>query len=202
MGRVKRPRTGWIYAALFAAGALGLLWSAGALDGPRELLAIERIRRLAPQIRAAAEEFGLDPYLVAGVVSAESSGRTDAVSSVGAMGLMQLRPATAAERAQRLGIEHFRDQDLVRDPALNLRLGCAYLDHLFGRFGRDDARPVLIAYNAGPSKASRWFADAGGFERWLAKENANAPARPGSVRHYAAKVLDAAASFRRRQLLE
>ena len=90
-----------------------------------------------------------------------------AVSSVGALGLMQLRPSTAEERARKLGIARFREQDLVRDAALNLRLGCAYLDHLFERFGRDDPRPVLMAYNAGPSKVSKWFDEAGGFEVWL-----------------------------------
>lgn len=197
-----RSVPGWIYAVLLAAAACGLLWAAGVLDAPRDLIASERIRRLAPEIRAAADEFGLDPYLVAGAVHAESSGRVDAVSSVGAMGLMQLRPATAAERAERLGITRFREQDLVRDPALNLRLGCAYLRYLFDRFGEEDPRPALMAYNAGPNKVARWFLDAGGFETWLAEQNAAAPAGPGSVRHYATKVLATAASYRERGLLE
>lgn len=200
--RLTRSRSGWRYALLLVAGAVALLFAAGVLDGPRELLAAERIERLAPQIRAAASEFGLDPYLVAGVVHAESSGRVDAVSSVGAMGLMQLRPSTAAERARELGVARFREQDLVRDAALNLRLGCAYLAYLFERFGADDPRPALIAYNAGPSKAAGWFGEAGGFEPWLAKMDATSPATPGTVRHYARKVLDTAERYRARRMLE
>lgn len=199
---MRSGRSSWAFVLLFVGAAVALLVAAGVLDGPRELLAAERIERLAPEIRAAAEEFDIDPYLVAGVVFAESSGRVDAVSSVGAMGLMQLRPSTAEERARKLGLQRFREQDLVRDAALNLRLGCAYLDHLFDGFGREDPRPALMAYNAGPSKVASWFREAGGFEPWLAEMDATKPATPGTVRHYARKVVETAERYRARGLLE
>ncbi|QDU85472.1 Soluble lytic murein transglycosylase precursor [Planctomycetes bacterium Pla163] len=188
--------------AVLVSSAVGLLVAAGVFESPRDVLASVRIHALAEDLRAAAAEFHIDPYLVAGIVDAESSGRVDVISSVGAMGLMQLRPDTAAERARRLGIERFEDSDLIEDPGLNLRLGCAYLRYLFDRFGEDDPRPVLVAYNAGPNKAARWFTEAGGFEPWLAEQNALAPARPGSVRHYFAKVLASAQRYRERGLLE
>lgn len=194
-----RLRRSHLVAALLVLAAVALVAASGELRFVRESIAAERVEDHAPAIAAAAAEFGLDPYLVAGLVAAESSGRTRAVSSVGALGLMQLLPETAAERARLLGVRGFEASDLLDDPALNLRLGCAYLSYLFERFG-SDPRPVLMAYNAGPNKVARWFADAGGFEAWLAREDARAPAKPGSVRHYAAKVLATAEGYRRRGL--
>jgi soluble lytic murein transglycosylase len=204
-GRAARSRRRWrrshTFAALLVGAALLLVAASGRWQFARELLAAERVEDHVPAIAAAAREFGLDPYLVAGVVAAESSGRSRAVSSVGALGLMQLRPDTAAERARLLGVRNFDADDLLDDPALNVRLGCAYLDHLFERFGQDP-RPVLMAYNAGPNKVAAWFEEAGGFEKWLAEQDAAAPAKPGSVRHYAKKVLATAERYRKRGLFE
>lgn len=80
----------------------------------------------------------VSPALVAAIISVESSGQPDAVSSAGATGLMQLMPATA----ERFGVE-----DLTK-PEESIRGGVAYLDWLMDEFGRD---PVitLAGYNAG-----------------------------------------------------
>ncbi len=80
----------------------------------------------------------VSPALVLAVISAESSGRKDAISHAGAHGLMQLMPDTA---------ERFGVQDLT-DPGQNIRGGVAYLDWLMGNFGRDPIL-VLAGYNAG-----------------------------------------------------
>lgn len=90
-----------------------------------------------------AEAHGLDPKLVHAVIRAESAGNRLAVSRVGAMGLMQLMPATAAELA-------------VADPwdeTENVRGGAAYLRQMIDRFERLDL--ALAAYNAGPSAVER-----------------------------------------------
>lgn len=96
--------------------------------------------RYAGLIRGAAEAHGLDPALVAAVVEQESNFDPSAVSPVGAMGLMQIMPGTAAE----LGLlEPF-------DAAANLDAGTEYLAWLIDRYG--DVGLALAAYNAGPGR--------------------------------------------------
>src|SRR3569623_1534797 len=92
----------------------------------------------ADAVATAAQRYGLDPKLLHAMVIVESAYRANAVSRVGASGLTQLMPATAA----RLGV-HDRF-----DPADNLLGGAAYLARQVLRFG--DLRLALAAYNAGP----------------------------------------------------
>lgn len=80
----------------------------------------------------------VSPALVLAVISVESAGRTDAVSSAGAQGLMQLMPATA---------ERFGVQDSLM-PAQNIAGGVKYLNWLMEEFGNDPIL-VLAGYNAG-----------------------------------------------------
>lgn len=96
-------------------------------------------------IRRAAERHGVDGLLVASVVEVESAFNPRAVSHAGAVGLMQLMPATAAVR---------RPAQL-KEPNLNLDLGAAYLRHLIERF-EGDLELALAAYNAGPTNVRRY----------------------------------------------
>lgn len=80
----------------------------------------------------------VSPALVLAVIGIESAGKSDAVSSAGAIGLMQLIPDTAA----RFGVTD------STDPAQNIKGGVAYLNWLMGKFNRDPLM-VLAAYNAG-----------------------------------------------------
>jgi soluble lytic murein transglycosylase-like protein len=89
-------------------------------------------------ILAATVGTQVSPALVLAVIGIESAGRQDAVSSAGAVGLMQLIPATA---------DRFGVADRV-DPVQNIQGGVAYLDWLMGEFDRDPLM-VLAAYNAG-----------------------------------------------------
>jgi len=101
-----------------------------------------------------AAEWGVDPYLVAGLIRQESAFEAEIRSGAGAVGLMQLLPATARELARRVGPGELGDEHLEH-PELNLHLGIAFLTELQERFG--DRLPfVLSAYNAGPSRARRW----------------------------------------------
>ena len=105
-------------------------------------------------ILASAEEFDLDPYLVCGVIFTESGFRPQAKSGVGALGLMQLMPATGLEEAQLLGIEGLTE-DRLTEPSLNIRLGCSYLRKLLDEFASENV--ALAAYNAGPGRARQWL---------------------------------------------
>ena len=106
--------------------------------------AADTLRRWGPEIETAAREHDLAPELMLAVIVQESGGRADAVSRVGAQGLMQLMPATAAQ----MGV------DDPFDPAENIHGGARYLAHLRGIFG-DDLDLVLAAYNAGPGNVKR-----------------------------------------------
>ncbi|MEJ8563087.1 lytic transglycosylase domain-containing protein [Yoonia sp. GPGPB17] len=86
----------------------------------------------------------VSPALVLAVISVESAGRIDAVSSAGAEGLMQLMPATAT----RFGVTD------SKDPAQNIKGGVAYLEWLLDHFG-DDPVLALAGYNAGEGNVAR-----------------------------------------------
>lgn len=94
---------------------------------------------------AAGKAFGVDPALLKAVARAESGLNPRAVSPAGALGIMQLMPATA----RALGV------DDPFDPAQSIFGGAKYLRHLLDRFG-GDVRLALAAYNAGPGAVQRW----------------------------------------------
>jgi soluble lytic murein transglycosylase len=108
-------------------------------------------------IETNADAFGLDPLLLAAVTRTESKFDPRAVSRKGALGLMQIMPATAEWIAPRLGVGDFR-KEMLFDPETNIRFGSWYLADLKREFGgRLDV--VIVAYNAGRGKVSGWLAD-------------------------------------------
>jgi soluble lytic murein transglycosylase len=111
--------------------------------------------RYQDEILAAAEEFNLEPTFICGVIFTESHFNPQATSRVGARGLMQIMPATAAGIARQLGVTDF-NADQLYDPAINIRFGSYYLRNLFDRYGEKDV--VLAAYNGGPGVANRYAA--------------------------------------------
>jgi soluble lytic murein transglycosylase len=119
----------------------------------------ERIRyplRYSEYVRVHAREHHLDPALLAAVIYQESKFNSDAKSSSGAIGLMQLTPATARGIAIRTHGSAFHTQDLY-NPEINIRYGAWYLDNLFQKYGSE--RLVLAAYNAGQGNVDRWRAN-------------------------------------------
>lgn len=118
------------------------------------------LRFLAPfaeQIRPAARQQSIDDAWVYGLMRQESRFITNARSSVGASGLMQLMPATAKWVAKKIGLNNF-SLDQVNDTEVNVLLGTSYMRIVMESL---DNHPVLAsaAYNAGPGRARRWRAD-------------------------------------------
>ncbi|MFO6446956.1 lytic transglycosylase domain-containing protein [Erythrobacter sp. NE805] len=103
---------------------------------------------IAPHVREAAQRFGVPENWIHAVIRTESAGRVRAVSSAGAMGLMQLMPGTWARQRARLmlGTDPF-------DPRDNILAGTAYLREMYDRYG---AIGFLAAYNAGPGRYEEW----------------------------------------------
>lgn len=101
----------------------------------------------------------LEWALVHALMRQESSFDIDAQSPAGALGLMQLMPATAKETARKLGIRHQRSW-LTTKPAHNIKLGTTYLQQMLNRY--QGSYPLAIAaYNAGPGRVDRWIKENG-----------------------------------------
>lgn len=106
-------------------------------------------------IEQHARRRGLDPLLVAALIRQESEFDPDAVSSAGAIGLMQVMPATGRQLGRRLKLGRITPRSLHR-PATNVAIGTFYLARLIEQHqGRVEA--ALAAYNAGPSRVPGWL---------------------------------------------
>lgn len=128
------------------------------LASRRTSLTEDEITAVAAVVSEESSARGLEPSLVLAVMAVESEFDPFAVSSAGAMGLMQLLPSTAAELARRLDLPWDGPASLF-DPVLNTRLGIAYLHELVRRFG--DVEIALAAYNWGPGHVSRQLGGGG-----------------------------------------
>jgi soluble lytic murein transglycosylase len=106
------------------------------------------------RVRSEASRNQIDPMLVAGLVRQESAFEPDALSRVGAVGLMQVMPATALKLARQLKVRYARAR--LTDPGYNLQLGSRYLANLIQDFGTPEA--ALAAYNAGEDRVAQWTA--------------------------------------------
>lgn len=101
-----------------------------------------------------AAEYHLQPAFVAAVISCESSYNKDAVSRLGARGLMQFMPDTGSWIAGKLKLSGYTDDSLF-DPEINIRFGCWYLNYLSGLF-QGDPTVVACAYHAGQGNVRNW----------------------------------------------
>ena len=96
-----------------------------------------------------------DPALTLAITRQESNFDADAVSPAGALGLMQLMPATARTLARNMNLRHLSIISLTTDPALNLELGSTYLQNLMDQY--NNVVPFAVAaYNAGPDRVDQW----------------------------------------------
>ncbi len=109
--------------------------------------------------RGYIEEYGkkyrVDPLFIAAVIQTESSFNTEAVSSKGARGLMQLMPTTAEWAAGMIDLDLSQGDDLF-EPRINIEIGTWYLSDLQQQFGENKA-VVLAAYNGGRTATAQWL---------------------------------------------
>jgi soluble lytic murein transglycosylase len=112
-----------------------------------------------PKIEKYMNDVDVEWALVHALVRQESRYDTEAVSSAGARGLMQLMPATAKEVAQKAGLRH-DPKWLISKPEHNVALGTRYLQKLLNKYNGNYAM-ALAAYNAGPSRVDRWVVEIG-----------------------------------------
>lgn len=125
--------------------------SSSSSASPDERVVARRTIRVAPpydgEIRQVAARYRIDPLFIHAMVAQESAARPQARSHKGALGLMQIMPATGAM----LGVAPAG----LFDPATNLDAGARYLKKLQKRFGTDFAL-ILSAYNAGEGAVERY----------------------------------------------
>jgi soluble lytic murein transglycosylase len=107
------------------------------------------------KINFYSEKYGVDPLFVIAIIKTESNFSKTARSRDGAIGLMQLMPATAKELSRELGYKAFEPADLV-NPDLNIQLGIYYISKLSKEFNNNEIL-TLAAYNAGKGKVEQWY---------------------------------------------
>lgn len=110
-----------------------------------------------PLVLSASEEHDVDPAHIWSQMRAESLFMRDVRSGAGAIGLMQLMPATAKQVGRSLKLKNWRRLPL-QDPATNIQLGSRYIAEMLEKF--DQHIPLAAAaYNAGPHRVEKWLAE-------------------------------------------
>jgi len=115
-------------------------------------------KNLAFSIVRQSRRSNYDPFFVAAVMKAESTFRQNAKSHVGALGLMQIMPATGRYVSNRMDLKWVGPNRLIQDADYNIHLGIEYLKYLENYFD-GDLEKVLIAYNWGPTNLKRALQD-------------------------------------------
>lgn len=151
-----------------------------------ELQALKGTVQSTPAVTIGKQEISLPtgesyapPELVKAVIRAESAGKSDAVSSKGAQGLMQLMPKTAKD----LGVD-------PTDPVANVEGGSRYLQQLISKYGSHDI--ALAAYNWGPGNIDKAISKVKARDKEVTWENIRKLSNvPLETRMYVSKVLKA-----------
>ncbi|NMD38929.1 MAG: lytic transglycosylase domain-containing protein [Christensenellaceae bacterium] len=138
-----------------------------------------------------AIRYNLQPAYVSAIIKNESSFRADAVSSVGALGLMQLMPDTADWISTKLDDKLYAF-DMMADPETNIEYGCWYLNFLSNMFNGD---PILTtaAYHTGQGQVRNWLSDKAISEDGHKIKLENMP--EGPTKQYVRRVTDAFAVY-------
>lgn len=113
-------------------------------------------RYYANMVEKYAKLYNVDIFLICAMILEESRYNAEAVSWAGAIGLMQIMPATGKELAQQLKIRRFRTS-MLKQPDVNIQMGTKYIGYLNSLFN-GNAMLVTGAYNGGPGRMKRWVA--------------------------------------------
>jgi len=186
----------WLGGAMVL-GALGL-WLEAGHDNNYDLQRLAfgaRYRQFDPQIRAAAERYGVDPALIKAVIWRESRFHPDMLGTRGERGLMQITEGAAQDWARAEKIETFVVTDLL-DPKTNIEAGAWYLSKALRHWSeKDDPVPFALAeYNAGRTRVKRWEKDSGraggGFGADDLREAMDFPATKAYIKSIQDRYLD------------
>lgn len=161
--------------------------------GDAIITAVERRsypRTYAELVSAASEAYGVPEPLIFAVIRTESGFDTGAVSSAGAVGLMQLMPDTFRWVTDEMLFEHL-DDGMRYDPETNIRYGTWVLARYYARYGSWET--ALAAYNAGSGRVDEWLED----ERYADGAGGLKKVPFAETRRYLRKVADAEEKYRR-----
>lgn len=103
---------------------------------------------------AASQKYNLEPELLWAIIREESHFRHDAVSSAGALGLMQIMPPTGKDIASRLGVS-IKEEDLLK-PEINIEFGAFYINSMLKMFEKNMDK-ATAAYNGGGGNVKKWM---------------------------------------------
>lgn len=142
------------------------------------------------QLEGSAKRRGLDPYVILALAAQESTFDAGISSSAGAIGLMQIMPATGRALARKVGVKPFTTRRLT-DPEVNMTLGTQYFADLMEQFGH--AAYALAGYNAGGHRVTRWKAERGELpiDEWI--DDIPFP----ETQNYVKRILGTAEDYRR-----
>ena len=110
-------------------------------------------REYSEYVEKYSKEYRVPEAIIYAVIKCESSFDSAAVSSSGAIGLMQIMPNTFTYLCKKLGDDY--EAGMLYDPKTNIKYGTYYLSTLYERFGIWET--VFAAYNCGPSRVSGWI---------------------------------------------
>jgi soluble lytic murein transglycosylase len=142
-----------------------------------------------PLFEQSSTAASISPTWAYGIARSESLFMPDVRSRAGAIGLMQLMPATGRAVAREIRLPYSGLQTLT-DPASNIRLGTSYLGQMAERYG-GNAVLATAAYNAGPHRVDSWLPDSGSIDARVWIENIPF----NETRKYVKRVLSAQAIF-------
>lgn len=147
-------------------------------------------REYTEYVETYAEQYGVPETLIFAIIRTESSFDSGAVSSAGAVGLMQMMPATFAWLTDEILFDHL-ESGMLYDPETNIKYGTYLLSRYYDRYG--DWELAFAAYNGGPGNVDEWLEDPaysdgeGGLKKIPFKE----------TRNYVRKVADAWDTYER-----
>jgi len=113
------------------------------------------LQKLSHLIDYNSKKYEIEPELIIAIISVESSFNKTATSRVGALGLMQIMPATFNEAAAELGLT-YKSADCIYDIENNITIGTYYLSKLLNKYN-NDFKLAILAYNWGPTNIDRFL---------------------------------------------
>lgn len=142
--------------------AFGSIRRSGGIEGQRSFWEKAYPKAHAQYVNEYARKFGIPTEMVWAIMRAESSYKKDAISPVGALGLMQVMPKTGTKISEMMGDKNFEPRSLLEPPTA-VKVGTRYLSRMFKVFEGNRAL-VAASYNAGPHRVLSWLSRFGSLD--------------------------------------